>query len=108
LKNFDTLQELKRIEDQLRQNEDEMKNTNMEYKVKLSDQKKKLEKIEIIIKESEEKFKVEIGSLRLDSVELRKKANMSRRREFTLMQNNDEFKKELELLQADLNSKVCF
>ena len=106
LKNFDILKDLKRRNDEYRQVEEEIRDSNMEYKVKLNEQKKKLEKMEDSVTLNDEKLRGEINLLKEENSLIRKDLCISREREGQLVESNENFKKQIQELQDELNSKA--
>ena len=106
LKNFDTLKDLKRRNDEHRKMEEEMKNSNIEYKVKLNEYKKKLEKIEDSAKLNEERLRGEIDGLKEENALMRRDLSVSREKEDQIVESNQNFQKQIVELQDELNSKV--
>ena len=108
LKNFDMLQDLRRKNEEHRKMEDEIKNANIEYKVKLNEQRKKLDKIEDSVTLNEEKLRAEIDELRQDNALMRRDLNISREREVQCAESNENFNRQVQELQDELNSKAVF
>ena len=96
------IEESRRIEDGLRKNEAEIKNANLEYKLKTAQQEERIEELEEDLKDSRERHRKELEELLEENDALRVEFEVLKEKMTDLRKNNEKLEKQEQSLKEEV------